>query len=299
MKKALYLCCAALLAATAPLFAREAAPEPEKETVIVDFFSRCNTVPAPYAETLRGHVLGSFAARGRHNLIDAGASRELSAHIPGTGLTTAASASADVAEFLRARAAQASDVGARYLVGGAIADYKFEHVQLPSSDSKKPPRQGFKATFRILVSSYDVRFDRIVAEEWYTLTASAPAAGDADKAALARIEGSLEYYIDNHFKFETSILELCPPDKKGRIRELFIHCGTTMGVKPGDLFLVYEEVAVGGVPTRQKIGKLRVSDVQNPTVARCKVTKGDAQVADAFLAGRTLICISDGEAFFH
>lgn len=49
--------------------------------------------------------------------------------------------------------------------------------------------------------------------------------------------------------------------------------------------------------TRQKIGRLRVNDVGNPDVARCKVTKGDAEIASAFREGRGLICVSDGKAF--
>ena len=72
-----------------------------------------------------------------------------------------------------------------------------------------------------------------------------------------------------------------------------------MGVKPGDLFMVYEEIPVGGVITRQKVGKLRVNDVSNPTVAKCKITKGNDEIADAFLAGRGLICVSDSPAIFY
>ena len=72
-----------------------------------------------------------------------------------------------------------------------------------------------------------------------------------------------------------------------------------MGVKPGDLFMVYEEIPVGGVITRQKVGKLRVNDVSNPTVAKCKITKGNDEIVDAFLAGRGLICVSDSKALFY
>lgn len=65
------------------------------------------------------------------------------------------------------------------------------------------------------------------------------------------------------------------------------------------LFVVWEGVPTGGVPTRQKVGRLRVNDVQNPTVARCKTTKGDAEIADAFRTESTLTCVSDGDALFH
>lgn len=295
MKLLPILCCLLPVFAAADLPAQS--PSTEKETVIVDFFARNRTVPAPYAETLRGHVLSAFIDRGRHNVLDAEASRTLAASVPGTGITSEELAAADMAAFLEQRASQAIDAGARYLISGTIVNYKFEHVQLPASDSKKPPRPGFKATFGVVLSALDLKLGERLPDEPFTLTASAPVAADADLAALARIRGSLEYYIDRNFKFETLILELCPPDKKGRIRELFIHSGTQMGVKPGDLFMVYEEVPVGGVMTRRKIGRLRVNDVENPDVARCKIAKGDAEIASAFHAGRGLICVSDSKAF--
>lgn len=272
-------------------------PAPEKETVVIDFFARNRAVPAPYAETLREHVLGGFADRGRHNVVDAGTVPVLAASAPGTGVTVPETAAADMAAYLELRAPQAAAVGARYLIAGTIVDYKFEHVMLPSGDSKKPPRQGFKTTFGVVLSGLDLKLGERLPDEPFTLTASAPAATDADLAALARIRESLEYYIDRNFKFETLILELCPPDKKGRIRDLYIHSGTGMGVKNGDLFMVYEEVPIGGVMTHQKVGRLRVNDVENPEVARCRITKGDAEIAGAFRAGRGLICVSDGKAF--
>lgn len=293
MKLLHFFACAAAVFAAGNTSAQN--PAPEKETVIVDLFFHDRAVPAPYAETLRGYVLGAFADRGRHNVIDA--ERSPAGPVPGPGVTTPENAAADMSAFLELRAPQAAAEGARYLVSGAIVDYKFEHAQLPPTDSKNPPRQGFKATFRIVISGLDLKLGKRLPDEPYTLTATAPAAIDADMAALTRIRGSLGYYIDRNFKFETLILDLCAPDKKGRIRELYIHSGTQMGVKVGDLFLVYEESAVGGVMMRQQVGRLRVNDVENPDVARCKIAKGEDEIAEAFRAGRGLICVSDGKAF--
>lgn len=309
MKKLVTLCCLSLLAAAPAAMAQIAVPAPdavvsqdatpasEKDIVVIDLFARNRTVPQPYAQALRGHVISGFADRGRHRLLDAEALGDMAEPLPGRGLTTPETATADVAALLEMRAPLAAGTDARYLVSGAVADYKFEHVQLPATDSKHPPRQGFKSTFRVLLSAYDLKFRRPLPDEFFTLTASAPTADDADLAALATIRKTLEYYIDRNFKFESIILELCKPDKKGRIKELYIHSGTDMGVRPGDLFMVYEEVAIGGVPTHQKVGRLRVNDVQNRSVARCKITKGDAEIASAFEAGRALICVSDGKAF--
>lgn len=295
MKIILTFCLSALLVTGA--VAQTAPQAPEKEVLIVDWFLRNRVVPVPYADLLRGLVLDAFAARGRHRVLDASTLPAMSGPLPGIGTVTPESAPADMSALLDLRALQAAEAGARYLVSGTIVDYKFGHAELPSTDSKKPPRQGFRSSFRIMLSAVDLKLGIRLPDEPYELTAVAPLAEDADRAALARIRGQLEYYIDRNFKFETQILELCPPDKKGRSRELYIHSGTAMGVRTGDLFLVYEEVPVGGVMTRRKIGRLRVVDSTNPEVARCRMSKGDAAIAGAFRAGSGLVCVSDGKAF--
>lgn len=81
------------------------------------------------------------------------------------------------------------------------------------------------------------------------------------------------------------------------MRVLFIHSGSQTGVRQGDLFMVCEEAPVGGVMMRRKAGRLRVRDVQNPDAARCKIAKGEEEIAAAFHARRGLICVSDGKAF--
>ncbi|MFQ8803983.1 MAG: hypothetical protein ACLR8Y_01180 [Alistipes indistinctus] len=83
-------------------------------------------------------------------------------------------------------------------------------------------------------------------DQVYQLRGDAPVAEDADRKALSTLYGQLEYYIDRNFKFETAILQLAPADPRKGVQELYIHSGTYMGVKPGDLFMVYEEIPVGG-----------------------------------------------------
>lgn len=98
--------CVLLLFAAMPVPAQT--PAPEKETVVVDFFLRDRAVPAPYAETLRAYVLGGFADRGRHNVIDAETVPVLAGSVPGPGITTPETASADMGAFLELRAPQAA-----------------------------------------------------------------------------------------------------------------------------------------------------------------------------------------------
>lgn len=278
--------------------AQDPAPLPEKEVVVVDLFARNRTVPAVYVEAVRQQVLSAFADRGRHRIVDGEAPGMLAGPPAGWGFVDPATVASAQSEFLQNRMQAMQDAGARYVVTGAIADYKFEHVSLPA-DSKKTPRPGFRATFQVILSAYDLKLGVPVPDQVYQLRGDAPVAEDADRKALSTLYGQLEYYIDRNFKFETAILQLAPADPRKGVQELYIHSGTYMGVKPGDLFMVYEEIPVGGVITRQKVGKLRVNDVGNPTVAKCKITKGNDEIADAFLAGRGLICVSDSKALFY
>lgn len=287
-----------LLFGSGSAWAQDPAPLPEKEVVVVDLFARNRTVPAVYVEAVRQQVLSAFADRGRHRIVDGEAPGMLAGPPAGWGFVDPATVASVQSEFLQNRMQTMQDAGARYVVTGAIADYKFEHVSLPA-DSKKTPRPGFRATFQVILSAYDLKLGVPVPDQVYQLRGDAPVAEDADRKALSTLYGQLEYYIDRNFKFETAILQLAPADPRKDVQELYIHSGTYMGVKPGDLFMVYEEIPVGGVITRQKVGKLRVNDVGNPTVAKCKITKGNDEIADAFLAGRGLICVSDSKALFY
>lgn len=273
------------------------AERPARDLLVVDFFLRNRMVPLPYVEALRADVVHAFAERNRQELLDAECSRAFAETLPGTGLTTPETAEADLAAFLEMRAPEALAAGARYLVGGAVCDYRFRHTQLPSGDSRKPPVKGYESTFRVIVAALDLRLGKVLPVQTYELKGSARIAEDADRAALQRIRGSLDFFVSTQFRIETRILELCPPDKKGRFRELYVHSGSQTGARVGDLFQVYEEVSIGGVAARRKIGRLRVKNAENPEVALCKIAKGDAEIADAFLAGRELICVSDGKAF--
>ena len=133
--------------------AQDPVPLPEKEVVVVDLFARNRTVPAVYVEAVRQQVLSAFADRGRHRIADGEAPGMLAGPPAGWGFVDPATVASVQSEFLQNRMQAMQDAGARYVVTGAIADYKFEHVSLPA-DSKKPPRPGFRATFQVILSNW-------------------------------------------------------------------------------------------------------------------------------------------------
>lgn len=274
--------------------AQQVPAQPQKDVVVIDFFARNRVVPMPYMEAIRDQVFAAFDHRRRHIIIDAETSRQLSTTVTGSGLidpTTAATAQSD---FIRSRMQNMLDAGARYVVTGAVVDYKFEHIAL--KNSSKP---GFRSSFFVVLSAYDLKLNRTIPDEQFIIKADAQIAENADKEAIATMGRSLSYYIDRHFRFETIIIELGPSNSKGVIKELYIHSGTEMGVEDGDTFNIYEEVPIGGVLTRQIVGRIRVNSVTDTAVAKCKITKGGDEIIDAFMNGRGMICVSDTKALFY
>lgn len=247
----------------------------EKETVLIDRFDHTRDVPVPYVESLREQVGRAFTDRGRHQVIDAQTLPSLSA----------SRSTADREILLRT-------TGARYVISGQVSDYLFRREIVGGK-----PR--FTTAMRLVLTGYDLRNDREIAPEEFRLSGSGATAEEADTRAFASLPYSLLFYIDRRFRFETHILRLAPADAKGRLKELYIHSGHSIGVQRKDLFLVYRETDMGeGAIAREQIGKLRVKEVVGDEVTKCTVVRGGAEIASSFAAGEALIVVSDSESFF-
>ncbi len=248
----------------------------EKETVLIDYFERGRNVPVPYVESLREQVGRAFTERGRHQVIDAQA-------IP--SLSPASQPASDRSVLLRT-------TGARYVISGQVSDYAFRREIVGNK-----PR--FTTAMQLVLTGYDLRNDREIAPEEFRLSGSGATAEEADTRAFASLPYSLLFYIDRRFRFETHILRLAPADTKGRLKELYIHSGHSIGVQRKDLFLVYRETDMGeGAIAREQIGKLRVKEVVGDEVTQCTVVRGGDEIASSFAAGETLIVVSDSESLF-
>lgn len=249
---------------------------PQKEIVLIDYFSRAKEVPVPYMEAVRGNVLAAFADRGRHQIVDAEAIRELDPYRQGTG----------------DRDAAIQATGARYIVTGAVTDYLFKHESSGGKDR-------FVSALRLVLTGADLKTGKAIEPGEFKLTGQGATAEEADAKALGGMQYSLLFYIDGRFKFETRILRLAPPDPKGRLKELYVHCGSAMGVQRKDLFLVYRETDMGeGAIAREQIGKLRVREVVGDEVTKCTVVRGGEEITAAFAAGQPLVVVSDSESLF-
>ena len=264
---------------------------PSKDMLIVDYFSRTPAVSMPYLATIRNEVMAAFIRRGRYRVVDA----ESVAALQGSsalGLFVQQATPYAIQEAARVRRESRLEAirstGTRYLVSGVVTQCAF----------KQTGQDAFSGEVTFWLCGYDLAQNEQLEPQTIHLTGSGASATEALRKALEGMAAPMEQYINRNYKFTTRILELAEPDRKGRRTELYVHCGTEMGVRRGDLFLVYEQTEVGGVSVQKEIGKLRVREVQGPDVALCVISRGDEQIGEAFDSGRPLTVVSDMHSLF-
>ena len=131
-------------------------------------------------------------------------------------------------------------VGARYIVTGTVTGYTFSHESKDGKDS-------FKSGFVLLLSGYDILTGKRLSPEEIKLSVQGKKPAVADGKAIESMKYPLLFYIDRNYKFETRILELGEPDKRGKVKDLYINRGEDIGVRRGDLFRVMLETKERGV----------------------------------------------------
>ena len=113
----------------------------------------------------------------------------------------------------------------------------------------------------LLLSGYDILTGKSLSPEEIRLSGQGKKPAVADGKAIESMKYPLLFYIDRNYKFEMRILELGEPDKRGKVKDLYINCGEDIGIRRGDLFRVMLETKEGGVTARRDIGKLRAVEV--------------------------------------
>ncbi|MDD4819658.1 MAG: hypothetical protein PHD21_02355, partial [Flavobacteriales bacterium] len=156
----------------------------------------------------------------------------------------------------------------------------------------------YTTNMKFVLSTYDMTNNLQLYTREFALSGSGNAPSVADQNAINNMRSSVRFYIEDNFKFRTKILELEKPDKKGKIKGLYINCGTTIGVKNGDLFIVYALDSIGGVETFRQIGRVRARIVMSDEVTFCSFSSGTTDIVAAYNGGATLMAVSAGEAIF-
>lgn len=113
----------------------------------------------------------------------------------------------------------------------------------------------------------------------------------AEKAignALNSLSRRVRSYLDLAYPLRANIVEGAR-DKKDKQKEVYIDLGNHNGVYEGLHFAVFIERQVAGKTAEQKIGKLKVTEVQGPDISLCKVQSGGREIKAALDAGENIV----------
>lgn len=122
---------------------------------------------------------------------------------------------------------------------------------------------------------------------------------DYDAAWIETTEGALMNSMDRLSNYITNYFNRCFPykaniiegarEKKDKQKEVYIDLGSSVGAYSGIHFNVYTVKTVAGKEARQKIGKIRITDVQGQDVSLCKVQNGGRDIKKAIDNGSSLL----------
>lgn len=272
------------VAAVVVTLSAAAQEDPSKETVIINPFTRTDAVSQAACDNMRAAVLSGLSDRGRFVIVDALTDETLSKLYANR---TAEDVVNDANWKSESEAAYKA-LGAKKVVIGQANNVAFSTFK---SEIDGQIYNNAEVTLSLKV--YNIIDGSMVGSE--NIAVSGVDAGSKDGAfndAMKDLRKAMIKFVDNHFKFETYILELGEADKKGRVKDLYISGGTEMGVAKKTRFKVYTERKIGPKVTKAEIGTIVAIEVMDG-VTKCQVASGEDVIKEKFNSGEKLIIIVD------
>ena len=259
--------------------------EPQKEVVIINPFTHTDAVSDAVSDNVRAAVLSGFSDRNRFYVVDALTDATLSKLYANRNYEDVVN---DDNWKSESEAAYKS-LGAKSLVIGTANNAAATTKRDDDGD------MVYYWTVAFSLKVYNIMDGTMTASEDITVSELSPSSSDAAFAsAMKAISLRMKSFVDDHFKFETYILELGEVDKKGNPKEIYISGGTEMGIIKGTLFDVMVNKKIGSKVTKQKIGTLLAKEVLDG-VCRCTVKDGAGEIKNVFNEDPKSITIISGQ----
>lgn len=258
--------------------------DPSKEIVIINPFTCTDAVSQAACDNIRAAVLSGFSDRGRFHIVDALTDGTLSKLYTDRKVEEVV----NDANWKTESEAAYKALGAQKVVIGQANNIAFSTFK-----SDIDGKMYNKAEVTLSVKVYNIADGAMIGSE--DLSVSGIDADSKDGAfndAMKDLRKAMTKFVDTHFKFETYILELGEPDKKGNIKELYISGGTEMGVEKKTRFKVFAERKIGPKVTKTAVGVIVAIEVMDG-VTKCQVADGGEVIKEKFSNGDKLIVIID------
>lgn len=298
MKKLIILI--SFIAASLPLFAQIDNPViPKKETVVVDNFTAVPNLSLGLYQYSRAVVLKALSER-RLNVInveDYGYGRP---DIVYPSLKFAPSNEGSPFDLARAQNILEDFDNARYYISIYISKFNCHPVDHESKDKegKVTVKTDFSSSIEAKLYLYDAETGRAQTLTWSVSRTGNSDVERAERYAIEDLSPKVRSFVTTNFPFKASVIKLGEYNKKGKLQDLYLSCGSDMDVERGDIFYLFEVSDINGISSARKLGKVKVKEITGPISCRCSVSNGEAEINTAFLNQSSVIAISDNDRWW-
>ena len=289
-----------LLVAGATVSAQEVPLIPEREVVVVDNFTAVPNLTLGLYQYARQCVIEGLA-RKRITVIDVEQDGFGRADIVYPSFRFANANTGRPYDLNRVAAILNSYEDARWYLTCYINKFNSHPVEHQSKDKDGNPvvKTDFTSTFEAEIYLFDRETQNTEGPiRWsYTYTgASTPAF--AEEQAVSNLSYKARSFVTDHFRFKASVIQLGEYNKRGKLQDLYLSCGSDMDLSNGDVFFIYTVSDINGIDTARKLGKVKVREITGRESCRCSVSNGEAEIDQAFKNGEVLVAVSDHDRYF-
>ena len=289
-----------LLAAGAAASAQEAPIVPERETVVVDNFTAVPNLTLGLYQYARQQIIEGLSHR-RINVIDAEAEGYGRADIVYPSFRFAHANTGHPFDVNRVAFLMNDYQQARWYLTAYISRFNCHPVEHQSKDKDGNPvvKTDFTAEIEAEVYLYDVETQNGEGPiRWKYTYSGASNQPHAEEYVVESLSSKARSFVTDYFRFKASVIQLGEYNRRGKLQDLYLSCGSDMDVSNGDVFYIYTVSDVNGITTAKKLGKVKAREITGHESCRCTVSNGESEIDQAFKAGETLIAVSDTDRYF-
>lgn len=290
----------AFLALALPLSAQEDPIIPERETVFLDNFTAVPNMTLGLYQYARQSVLDGLSRR-RIEVIDVDRYGVGRTDIVYPSFNFAVGYAGQPYDYNRVMHCLNEHPDARWYMTVYISHLRTHPVEHKSKDKDGNPAVKVDHTCDLDADVY--LFDRETRSvngpiRWHTSYSGAADPAYAERHAVSYLSDKARSFVEDFFRFKASVIKLGEYNKRGKLEDLYLSCGSNIGVERGDVFYIYSITETNGIETARKIGKVKAREITGPDSCRCTVSNGEVEINTAFLAGDRLVAVSDTDRFF-
>ena len=290
----------ALMTAGLSLAAQETPIVPEREVVVIDNFTSVPNISLGLYQYARQCVIDGLARR-RVVAVDVEQAGYGRPDIVYPSFRFARPNNGSPFDLNRAQNLMKDFQQARYYLTAYICRFGSRPVDHKSKDKEGNPivRTDFTGEVELDVYLYDTETQGIEGPiKWRYSYTGAAEPQIAEERAVSNLAMRARQFVTDRFRIKASVIQLGEYNRKGKLQDLYLSCGSEIDISNGDVFFVYAVSDINGITTARKLGKVKAREITGPESCRCSVSNVEIEIDRAFRAGETLIAVSDDDKWF-